>query len=72
MGVAKAKRQRVRVEILFTLSFSMPKVKSHIRTLTHSPLLCSHKGNYDFPNLVLPAEGEQKPSVYRDRDIYGI
>ena len=30
------------------------------------------QGNYYLPNLVLPAEGEQNPSVYGDRGIYGI
>lgn len=38
MGVAKAKRQRVRAEMLSTLSFFMLKTESHIRPLDN-PLL---------------------------------
>lgn len=48
MGVAKAKRQRVRAEMFFTLSFSMPKIKSHIRPLNNFLLQCKRKGGLAY------------------------
>lgn len=48
MGVAKAKRQRVRAEMLFTLSFSMPKTKSHIRHTDNLLLQCKGKGGIAY------------------------
>ena len=48
MGVAKAKRQRVRAEMLSTLSFSMSKTKSHIRHPDTLLLQCKRKGGMAY------------------------
>ena len=44
MGVAKARKTEYEAMMLFTLSFFMSKLKSHIRHLDNLLLQCRYKG----------------------------
>ena len=64
MGVAKAKRQRVRAEMLSTLSFSMSKTKSHIRHPDTLLLQCKRKGGMAYAGMAF-----RKFGYNRDRCV---